>query len=87
MNDLLKVLLSGAAGYAIGSRLTDDDVKRIIDAYLRAVTIDKLLADYRLVNGIVDGDYRYVDELKRALEVSQYQGSCSNYGMNDSYPL
>ena len=47
MNEILKALIFGGCGYALGSRITDKDVENVISSYLRAVTFDDLVYDWK----------------------------------------
>ena len=67
MNEIIKAILFGGAGYAIGKHISDEDVKEIIGSYLGAVEFDSLLRDWleqhpdsdiaTLISGYVERNY------------------------------
>ncbi len=47
MSELLKALLFGGAGYAIGNRISNDDAVEIVKSYLTAVNFESLIRDWQ----------------------------------------
>jgi len=69
MSSIIEDLLCGAAGYLFGKKnISNDDVKEIIDSYLRAVRPDDLIRDYAKMHDVYFRNQEFYEALKHAIE-------------------
>ena len=69
MSQIIEDLLCGAAGYLVGkNHLSKDDVRSIIDGYLREVRPDDLIQEYARVHDVYFRNQEFYEALKHAIE-------------------